>query len=105
MNGDERRRMEVLHPENFSTTEERKEKQEIVTGITGICNGVCVLFMMLGALIVAYTSTRYMGVAGFYIAFLGTMSDVILGALLAYYLGKKMQIYYTENYLNYKVVS
>lgn len=100
MSSNDRRRMELSHPEMFPTLEERTARKEMVEDIMGICNGICMTFMVLGAVFVAYASTRYMGYTGLYIAFFGIMLDVIIGALLAYHLGNKMQKIYTEKYLN-----
>jgi hypothetical protein len=100
MNGNERRRMELSHPEMFPTSEEREERLEISKSIFGTCHGICMAVMILGAIVVAYTSTRYMGYTGLYTAFFGILVDVIFGALLAYYIGKKMEKIFTENYIS-----
>jgi hypothetical protein len=105
MNGNDRRRMEISHPEMFPTSEEREARKEVIKEIMGICTGISMTIMILGAVLIAYTSTRYMGYTGLYIAFFGTMLDVTLGVLIAYHLGNKMQKIYTEKYLNLNVVS
>lgn len=104
MNGNDRRRMEISHPELFPTTEEKANRKEIVKDILGIVNGISIFFMLFGMIVVAFISTRYMGYSGLFIAFFGILLDVILGALIAYNLGNKIQKYYTEKYLNNKAV-
>jgi hypothetical protein len=103
MNGNERRRMELIHPEYFSTSEETR--REIAKTLVGICKGICLTTMIIGAVIVAYLSTRYTGYTGLFIAFFGTILDVIFGMFIAYNFGNKIQKIYTESYLNFKVVS
>lgn len=100
MNGDDRRRMELYHPESTLPTEEIVRRKKIICDIMSISKGICMTFMILGAVIVAYVSTRFMGLTGFYIAFFGIMLDVTLGALMAYNLGNKFQKLYTEKVIN-----
>lgn len=104
MNGNDRRRMELLHPEMIPTSEERKRRKEIVETIVGVCNGISISFMLLGMLIVIFVSTQFMGVTGFWIAFLGILLDVIIGGFIAYNLGNKMTKRFTERYLTNKIV-
>ena len=96
MNGNDRRRMELLHPESALTSKEREEKEEIAMTVAIIGNGISLLFMLFGMVLVAYVSTRYMGVIGFWIAFLGILLDVIIGALIGLNFGNKMTQRYTE---------
>ncbi len=104
MNGNERRWTDLYHPENSLTQNEINNRKEIVKDIFGIVNGISMSIMVLGAIIVAYGATRYMGYTGLYIAFFGTLLDIGLGAFIAYHLGNKMQKLYTEKYLNNNVV-
>lgn len=104
MNGNERRRMELLHPETTLTQKERQEKEEMAIIVAIIGNGISLVFMVLGMIVVAYISTRYMGVIGFWIAFLGILLDVVIGALIGFNFGNKMTKLYTEKYLNNNVV-
>ncbi len=101
MDGYKRRRMELLHPENALSSEEIKKRAEISQDALRIGMGVSTAFMLILMIIVAYLSTRYVGITGFWIAFIGMISDIVLGGLLAYHVGNKMSKYFTENYISH----
>jgi len=105
MNGNDRRRLELYHPELTLTTLEINIRREFVKDMMSLSKCICMTFMILGAVIIAYTSTRYMGWTGFSIAFFGILLDVILGMLIAYNLGEKMKVLFTERFINNNVHS
>lgn len=91
MNGDERRRNEIMHPESALTSGEIQRRKEILGDAFRICKSICFSFMVAGAFIVAYVASQHKGTTGFTIAFLGTLIVVALGMAMAYNLGNKMQ--------------
>ena len=91
MNGDERRRLELNHPELVPTAQQIKELRESVTDIISISKCITMSFMILFGIIVAVVATRYHGWTGFYISFFGLMLDILIGMLLAYNIGQKTQ--------------
>ena len=105
MNGNDRRRLELYHPELTLTTLEINIRREFVKDMMSLSKCICMTFMILGVVIIAYTSTRYMGWTGFSIAFFGILLDVILGMLIAYNLGEKMKVLFTERFINNNVHS
>lgn len=92
MNGKQRRRLELSNPEQTPTAEERELRRELASNIIKIGLTVSMTFMVLGAVLIAYVSTRYMGATGLGIAFFGTLINVMLGALIAYNIGKRFEV-------------
>ena len=91
MNGNDRRRMELIHPENTLTSIEKEKKKENIKHIFNLCKSICMTIMVLGTFIVAYIAAQHRGWEGFSIAFFGIIFDVILGVFIAYNLGNKIQ--------------
>lgn len=94
--GEKRRRLAFSNPEKSLTSAEYERRKEIARKVIKI--GICIsmLFMILGAIIIAYISTRYMGKIGLCIAFFGTILDVTIGAIIAYNVGNRIQTKYLK---------
>jgi len=90
--GDIRRRLELSNPESFPTSEELEVRREFASDVMLMGLNISMIFMILGAVIVAFVSTRYMGYTGFNIAFFGTLLDVLCGALIAYHFGSRQRM-------------
>lgn len=99
MNGNERRRMEICHPELFPTTDEIRKRRQFCKDTISVCKSISMSFMVIGAVIVAFLSTKYSGWTGFSIAFFGIMIDIFFGAIIAYNLGERMKNLYTERFI------
>ena len=91
MNGNTRRKQELYHPENSLTTEEIKNRKEIVKNVIIFGKGISMIFMILGALLIVFLLTNYSGAIRFYIAFFGILLDITAGVVIAYNIGNKMQ--------------
>jgi len=91
MNGNIRRRQELIHPENSLTTEDIENRKEIAKNVMVFGKGISMTFMILGAILIAFLLTNYSGVIRFYIAFFGILLDITAGVVIAYNIGNKMQ--------------
>ncbi len=84
--GEERRRRNLYTLSSF----EISQRKNIAQTIFIIVNAIVLTVMILIAVLVSYLSTRYMGYIGLYIAFFGSLLDVIFGMFIAYYFGQKI---------------
>jgi hypothetical protein len=91
MNGEIRRRLELSNPESSLTSEQYEMRKEFASTVLHTGIGMSMTFMILGSVIIAYTSTQFMGITGFNIAFFGTLLNIMCGALIAYNIGNKIK--------------
>ena len=84
MNGNDRRRMELEHPENTLTLEEKEYRKQIMTQMLNKGIKKCKSIMIIGIFIVIILLSKFDGVERFYISFFGTIFVVLLGFYIAY---------------------
>lgn len=91
MNGNERRFLEIRHPELFKTSDEVEYRKMIVKNMYGFCKSMYMSFMIIYAILVIYIATFFTGFVAMMIVLLGTLSDIVITMMFAHRLGKKME--------------
>ena len=94
--GEDRRMLEITHPERCPSMEEIAIRKEIIKRLLKFGVTISLTFMIAWAILIAYVSTQYMGYTGLYIALFGTLADVIIGCIIAHQIGTKLGKYYSR---------
>jgi len=90
MNGDARRRWELLHPEYALTQEQRELRKMKWKQIYSFAKSFVFSEMTLVSIVVIFIASKHTGMESFWIVFLGTMLNICIGMILAYRIGNKI---------------
>jgi hypothetical protein len=94
--GDERRRLDIEHPELTPTSAEKEERKALVFTLVLIGNIFILLFMIVATIFITLISFFFTGMAVFSIVLVGMILNVTISLILAYIVGTKTRKIYKD---------
>lgn len=91
MNGYERRHLEITHPELIPTEADRERKWQRAKRVCRVVKSFVFVVMTILSVLVVLISRELKGNDAFMAVLLGTLISVIIGMLLAYRIGKRIE--------------
>lgn len=89
--GEERRRLDINHPELTPTSAEKEERKILISSLAFLGNIFCLLFMILATIFIVLAASILTGTTAFWFVFISMMLNITIALILALIIGAQIR--------------